>query len=110
MAKRHTEALIWPMGEHSFFLNIGELRALEQSCDAGVAIILTRLISGGFKVNDVHSTIRLGLQGAGMSEREASKLVARAFDEANYYTLAVTAGEVLRRSIMWDDAETPTGE
>jgi hypothetical protein len=110
MARPTAPMIVWRMGEHSFFLNIAELRALEDGCDAGVTLIWQRMIAGAFKINDVFHTLRLGLIGGGMKTTEALKMVNAAFDEANLYTLAATAQTVLSISILWDDTVTPTGK
>lgn len=104
---RGTETLVWPAGEHSFRLGIGELRALEQRCDAGCAVVLMRLLASQFKIDDVVSTLRLGLIGAGMPEREAQKTVDAALEVASPYSLAVTAADILRLAIMWSEEDQP---
>ncbi len=104
---RHGEVIVWAGGEHSFRLGIGELRAIEQRSDAGVSVVLVRLLSGTWKVDDVINPIRLGLIGAGLSEPEAKKLVDAATESVNLYALAVTAAEVLRRFVMWEGEDQP---
>jgi hypothetical protein len=99
------QRVVWPGGEHSFCFAIGELRALEQRLDAGVAVVLLRLLKGEFKLDDVVETLRLGLQGGGMSEKQAMKTIERAFPVANLYELSVTSARVLTMFISW-----PTGQ
>lgn len=70
-----SQALVWAGGEHAFHLGLGELRALQQRCDAGPAWVLTRLRGGHWQVDDVVQPIRFGLIGAGMPEPEARALV-----------------------------------
>lgn len=88
-------------------LNIGELRALEQKTNAGAFVTMTRLISSQWKIDDVISTIRLGLVGGGMSEQEARSIVDRALDLASAYKLAITAALILEHSLMWDANDKP---
>jgi len=104
---RGSEEIVWPAGEDSFRLGIGELRAIEQKSEAGCAVILMRLLSTQWKIDDVVGVLRLGLIGAGMHEREAQKRVEAALDVASPYALAVTAADVLRRFIMWETADQP---
>lgn len=104
---RGSESIIWPGGEDSFRLGIGELRALEKACDAGCAVVLARLLSTAWKIDDVYQTIRLGLIGAGSSERDATKTLERALTLTSPYALAVTAADILRRFIMWGDEDAP---
>lgn len=95
------QRLVWPGGEHEFCLAIGELRALEQRCDAGVAQVLLRLLNGQFRIDDVIEVLRLGLQGAGMTERQALKLIERSYAQANLYDLSIIAAKVLSMFISW---------
>lgn len=104
---RPAETIAWPAGEHSFRLGIGQLRAIEQRCDAGVAVILMRLLGQAWKIDDVVQPIRLGLIGAGMSEHDAQKAIDAALDTTSPYGLAVTAAEVLRRFVMWEGDDRP---
>ena len=67
---RGAEEIVWAGGEHAFRLGIGELRAIEQKCDAGCAVVLMRLLSSAWKIDDVVQPIRLGLIGAGMPKRK----------------------------------------
>lgn len=107
---RHAEDIVWPAGEHKFRLGIGELRAIEQRSDAGSAVVMMRLLTGAWKIDDVVSTLRIGLCGAGMPEKEAQKTVESALEAASPYTLAVTAADVIRRFILWDGEDNPQGE
>lgn len=105
--------LIWAGGEHDFRLDIGHLRALEQRLDAGAGVILKRLMRGDWKVDDIIETLRIGLQGAGMEEREALKVIDRAFPTANLYELSVVAAHVLAQFISWrtgKDEDAPEDE
>lgn len=67
--------------EHAFRLRIGELRELQELCDAGPPLVLTRLASHAYKVEDVRETLRLGLIGGGMVTTDAVRLVRRYCDE-----------------------------
>jgi hypothetical protein len=105
---RQSEEMTWPGGEHAFRLGIGELRAIEQRCDAGCFVVMMRLLSSQCKIDDVLSPIRLGLIGGGMAEKEAQRLVDGVLSEtASPYTLTVTAAEILRRFLMWDGEDQP---
>jgi len=104
---RHVETLVWPGGEHGFLLGIGQLRAIEQRSDAGVAVVMMRLLGQQWKVDDVVNTIRLGLIGGGLPEKDAQQAIDTALETANLYTLAITAAEILRRFIMWESDDRP---
>lgn len=67
--------------EHAFRLRIGELRELQELCDAGPPVVFARLGSASYRVEDVRETIRLGLVGGGMKAVDAMRLVRRYVDE-----------------------------
>lgn len=104
---RSSETIPWAGGEHPFRLGIGELRAIEQASEAGVSVVLLRLIGQQWKVDDVYAPIRLGLIGGGMPAEEASRLMERVTGTNSLYELAITAAAVLKRFIMWETADAP---
>lgn len=67
--------LTWPGGEHTFALYLGELRQLQDACNAGPEEILNRLRAGNWKVDDLIEPLRLGLIGGGMPPQEAGPKV-----------------------------------
>lgn len=107
-----TIKIIWAGGEHDFRFAIGELRALEQSRDCGCTVVLARLFALQFKVDDVLETLRIGLQGGGMSEKQARATIEKSYTKANLFDLAVVASAVLTRFISWpkDDPNVDTPE
>lgn len=107
---RGPEEIVWPGGEHSFRLGIGELRAIEQKCDAGCSVVFGRLLGMQWKIDDVIQPIRLGLIGGGMAERDAQRVLELAMDTASLWSLGVTAAEILRRFIMWETPDQPGGD
>lgn len=64
-----------------FQLRLGEMAELERLCGAGIGAIFMRLGAHQFTHRDVWDTIRLGLEGGGMSGLAASALVLRYQDE-----------------------------
>lgn len=77
--------------ERNFRLRIGEIGELERLCGAGIGAIAMRLAGHQFYAADIWETIRLGLEGGGASEIEASALTRRYRDEpiTTYLSLAV---------------------
>ena len=104
---RQAEEITWAGGEHPFRLDIGALRTIEQRSDAGVSVVLLRLLGQQWKADDVLTPIRLGLVGGGMSEREARSTVEKALDTTSLFALSLTAAEILRRFIMFDGDDQP---
>jgi hypothetical protein len=64
-----------------FQLRLGEMAELERLCGAGIGAIFMRLGTHQFSHRDVWDTIRLGLEGGGMSGIAASALVLRYQDD-----------------------------
>ena len=72
--------LKWPDRERLFRLGIGELRELQEKCDAGPLFILSRVSGGQWFLDDLRETIRLGLIGGGTKAAEALLIVERYID------------------------------
>lgn len=52
-----------------------ELMKIQEACDAGPYVVLDRLVSGRWRLQDISETIKWGLIGAGMDQGDALKLV-----------------------------------
>lgn len=89
----------WADGEHSFALKIKQLIELQERCDAGPPLILLRLQSDAWKVNDIRETVRLGLIGAGMTPTDALKLTSRYVDDRPLAENALVAQAILAASL-----------
>lgn len=66
--------------DRSFQLRLGEISALEAACAAGIGEIALRINMHTFKAADVWETVRLGLEGGGMKEPQATRLVMNYHD------------------------------
>ena len=66
--------LTWGDGPHVFKLGIKQIGELQKNCNAGLGAIVSRVFSGGYYVEDIAETIRLGLIGAGTSPEDAKRL------------------------------------
>lgn len=91
----------WADGEHTFRLPIGQLRELQDKCDAGPMQILDRLMSRTWRVDDARETLRLGLIGGGMKPIEALVLTKRYVDEFGHSLIdnAMAAQNVLMAAL-----------
>ena len=58
-----------------FQLRYGEIEALERQCGVGIGEVMLRLGTHRFKAADIWETVRLGLEGAGMPEMDATAVV-----------------------------------
>jgi hypothetical protein len=95
-----------------FRLRLGEMAELERLCGAGIGAIMVRLHSHQFKAADIRETVRLGLEGGGMIEPEATALVMHYLDDgvplADHIALA---GEILNACVCGvPDTGKPEGE
>lgn len=101
--------ITWAGGEHAFDLKIEHLRALQDVCDAGPEWVLSRLMTKQWRVDDVTSTIRLGLEGGGMAKEAARKLVAQHV-EARPLTLSVLTAQAVLMLALYGDPDDQPGE
>lgn len=105
--------LTWLGGEHDFALRIGELRALQDRCEAGPEEIFNRLRAGTWRVNDITETLRLGLIGGGMSRVDAGKVVSEIIEDKAIANFKITAIAVMANSLLGvgdDPVGEPAGE
>ena len=102
--------LNWIGGEHEFALPIGQLRALQQACDAGPEEILGRIWSGTWRVDDLFEVIRLGLIGGGQVDaKDAGQMVAGLLDKHPLLQFKPVAQALLMDALTGDEGD-PVGE
>ncbi len=70
-----TPPLDWADGTYEFALHWGELSELQEICRAGPFVVLSRLASNQWRMEDISAVIRLGLIGGGMTPEKALGLV-----------------------------------
>jgi hypothetical protein len=58
--------------ERRFFLPLGKIADMERVCGAGIGEIMLRLTTHRFKACDIWEPIRVGMEGGGASEAEAT--------------------------------------
>lgn len=103
--------MVWAGGENAFRLNLGELRALQESCGASPFEISDRLFGKRPQINDVIEPLRLGLIGGGMDAKEAARLVKNVEDLEGIGPMIVSASVVMFHSLYREAArEKDTGE
>lgn len=101
--------LVWPGGEHTFDLRLGELQALQDACDAGPEFILNRIMAGQWRHSDLFDTIRLGLIGGGMERSAAMKVTRDAFDRHGLVAFKITASSILGQA-LYGVPDDPVGK
>lgn len=95
--------------EQVFKLGMGELRRIQETCDAGPMELMGRLGSGMWRIDDVRAPILHGLIGGGMVAEKAGVLVERYVDERPLSLSVNTAYAVLGAAILPPEDE-PLGE
>jgi hypothetical protein len=81
MSRDAKVTLTWADGDYVFRLGWGELAELQEKTDAGPYVVLQRLLSGQWRIEDISNVIRLGLIGGGLEPPKALRLV-RTYVEA----------------------------
>jgi hypothetical protein len=109
MSRDGSITLAWGDGEHRFRLAIGQLRELQEKCDAGPAEIAGRLADGRWRVNDVRETVRLGLIGGGMTPGDAHHRTVRYVDERPWLESLPAAQAVIMAALV-GAPEEPVGK
>ena len=82
-------------GDHTFQLRIGEIRLLQEKCDAGPHHIFNRLGDETWRLDDIRETLRLGLIGAGLEQQKALDLIKRHVDSVPLLENVETARAVI---------------
>lgn len=99
----------WADGTHSFRLAWGQLGELQEKCDAGPYVVLQRLHSGAWRIEDISNIIRLGLIGGKMEPAAALKLV-RAYVEARPPMENLVPAQVILSAALMGAPEEAVGE
>ena len=92
----------WGDGEQRFRLGIGELRELQDKCDAGPFVIYQRLASGTWRVDDVRETLRLGLIGGGMDHNRALGKVGKYVAPTHFLANVLAARRIMLAALFGD--------
>lgn len=92
--------LTWVGGDHDFALTIGNLRALQQHCNAGPHEVFERVMARKWRVDDLFETLRQGLIGGGMDQAKASDMVNGAMGRHPLLEFVPTVQAVLAHSLV----------
>lgn len=96
-------------GTYTFRLAWGQLIELQEKCDAGPYVILSRLDGIEWRMQDISETIRLGLIGGGLEPAKALRMVRRYVEECPPLESLMIARGVLAVALMGAPDE-PVGE
>jgi hypothetical protein len=67
--------ITWADGDYVFRLGWGELAELQEKTDAGPYVVLNRLHTHQWRIEDISNVIRLGLIGGGVDPVKALRLI-----------------------------------
>jgi hypothetical protein len=109
MATDGSVMITWPDGERKYRLGIGEIRELQDKCDAGPAQIFKRLSDGTWRLDDARETIRLGLIGGGLDPQRALGIVGRYCAPGNILP-AVAVAQTIMFAALAGDPNDPLGK
>jgi hypothetical protein len=97
----------WADGTYTFRLAWAELAELQEQCDAGPFVILDRLQTRQWRIQDVSNIIRLGLIGGGMEPVKALKLVRSYVEARPPMENVIYASGILSAGLMGAPDEPP---
>lgn len=88
-------------GKKTFFrLAWRELMKIQEACDAGPYVVLDRLLTGRWKLQDISEVIKWGLIGAGVDTQTALDLVASEVEKRPPLESLVIAQRVLGAGVV----------
>lgn len=99
----------WGDGETTFRLGWGEIEKLQEVCDCGPYVLLDRLHSGTWRVQDIREVIRWGLIGGGMKPADAARQI-RLYVEGFPPADNLEAAQRIMRVGTFGAPEEPVGE
>ncbi|MDQ0558308.1 hypothetical protein QO004_000081 [Rhizobium mesoamericanum] len=102
--------LDWADGTYSFRLAWGQLVELQEKCDAGPYVILDRLRTHQWRVEDISNVIRIGLIGGGLEPAKALILTRRYVEERPPLENVAYAVGILTAGLMGAPDEPPGEE
>lgn len=109
MARDAAVELTWADGDYRFRLAWGQLIELQEKCDAGPYVVLSRLYANQWRMEDITNVIRLGLIGGGMAPAEALKKT-RTYVEDRPPLENVLVAQVILASGLHGAPDDPVGE
>lgn len=92
-------------GIYRFALPIGQLKSLQEKCDAGPSWIYARIEAGMWKAEDLIETIRWGLIGGGKTPDEARKLVKVWVEGRPLWESVILAQKILAAAVAGPEDE-----
>ncbi|CDM57194.1 gene transfer agent family protein [Rhizobium favelukesii] len=101
--------LDWADGTYSFRLAWSQLAELQEKCDAGPYVVLDRLRTHQWRVEDISSVIRIGLIGGGLEPAKALILTRRYVEDRPPLESVAYAVGILTAGLMGAPDE-PLGE
>jgi hypothetical protein len=100
----------WGDGDTTFALRWAELAKLQEARDCGPYVLLDRLLSGKWRIEDIREVIRWGLIGGGKRPEEASKLIRQYVEGFPPVENLIVAQRIMGAGCVGAPDEPPPGE
>jgi hypothetical protein len=100
----------WADGPRVFRLAWGEIAELQERTACGPQFLLSRLVDGTWKADDLYHIIRLGLIGGGLAPLDALKLVDRYVKERPLLESVTPAKAILLAALTGAGGEPAPGK
>lgn len=110
MSRSAEVTLAWADSDYTFRFPWSSLIQLQEVCDAGPFVVLQRLTTGQWKVEDISHTIRLGLIGGGTDPAKALSLVRDYVESRPPMENVMLARGILGVALQGAPDETPGEE
>lgn len=95
-------------GQRTFFkLAWRELMKIQEACDAGPYVVLDRLVTGRWQLQDISEVIKWGLIGGGMNQAQALTLIETEVEGRRPLDSLVIAQHVLGAGLVGTPEEDP---
>lgn len=109
MSRDASIVLAFGDGDHTFKIGWGQLAKIQEACDAGPFVILDRLASGRWKIEDIREPLRWGLIGGGLAPSEALKLIRDYVEDRPPHENLGIARQVMMAGVLGapDEDRTP---
>jgi hypothetical protein len=110
MSRDAAITLDWADGTYAFRLPWGQLAELQEKTGCGPQFLLSRLVAGSWKVEDLRETIRLGLIGGGAEPLKALDLVRRYVEQRPLLESVMPARAILTAALVGAPGEDWPGK
>ncbi len=110
MSRDASVTMDWADGTYVFRLPYGQISELQEKTGCGPQFLLSRLVDGSWKVDDLRETIRLGLIGGGTEPLKALSLVRSYVEQRPLMDSVLPARAILMAALVGVEGEQWPGK